>query len=98
MALLGSMWPAPCDHGSKPFCMPVRPSSSVLKAVVISADLMAAGDQVGCACLSSSATPVTCGVAIDVPSYDAQSGGARSVPAATASRCAWVKAAALRWR
>jgi hypothetical protein len=35
--------------------------------VVKMADLMAAGDQVGCMLLISAATPLTCGVAMDVP-------------------------------
>jgi len=69
------MWPAPWPHGSWPdvFAVashdtePFKPSEYVLNAVVISADLMAAGDQSGCCCLSSAATPATCGLAIEVP-------------------------------
>src|SRR5215213_4259486 len=33
----------------------------------MSADLISAGDHVGCASLSRAATPATCGLAIDVP-------------------------------
>nr|CAB3487908.1 unnamed protein product [Digitaria exilis] len=40
---------------------------SVGTAVVISADLIAAGDHVGCACLISAAIPLRCGAAMDVP-------------------------------
>src|SRR5262249_58203305 len=36
-------------------------------AVVMSADFTSIGDQVGCADMSSAATPAMCGVAIDVP-------------------------------
>ncbi len=36
-------------------------------AVVIRDDLMAAGDQVGCCCISTAARPATCGLDIEVP-------------------------------
>ena len=45
----------------------VSSALSTLYAVVISADLMAAGLQSGCACRSSAAMPLTCGHDMDVP-------------------------------
>jgi hypothetical protein len=47
---------------------------SDVSAVVIIADLMAAGDQVGCALLTSAATPLRCGADMDVPERDAKLG------------------------
>src|SRR5262245_66583298 len=41
--------------------------SSTSVPVVIRADLIIIGDQVGCSCFSKAATPATCGVDIDVP-------------------------------
>jgi hypothetical protein len=41
--------------------------SSVLYALVMSADLIIAGVHDGCFCLNSAATPATCGLDIDVP-------------------------------
>src|SRR2546421_6109272 len=43
------------------------PSLSSWLAVVMMADLMAIGDQVGCLLLMSAATPEMCGVAMEVP-------------------------------
>jgi hypothetical protein len=45
------------------------PWLSVCVAVVISADLIAVGVQVGFFCLSSAAMPAMCGLAIDVPLF-----------------------------
>ena len=36
-------------------------------AVVMNADLIAIGDQSGCACFSSAPRPAMCGLDIDVP-------------------------------
>ena len=71
----GLTWPAPWAHGKVPVCGLGRLSVKVGVAVVIMADLMAAGDQVGCSCLSSAAMPATCGDDIEVPSYSAQASG-----------------------
>ncbi len=65
IASFGTMWPAPKSNGSAG----VVPSSltTLCRPVVISADLIAAGVQSGCASRSSAATPATCGTDIDVP-------------------------------
>ena len=59
--------------------------------MVINADLMAAGLQVGWRCLSSAATPATCGEAIEVPDRKPNSTACAGLPAAIASRWAWVR-------
>ena len=56
-------------------------------AVVISADLICAGVQLGWSCLSSAAEPATCGVAMLVPETCAEAGErAREVADAVAAR------------
>src|SRR3990170_1851383 len=45
-------------------------SRTSCEAVVIRADLAAAADHSGCACLSSANRPATCGLDIDVPAID----------------------------
>ena len=57
--------PAPSSNGSAG----VTPSSftTLVSAEVISADLIIAGDQSGCAALTSAETPAECGLDIEVP-------------------------------
>src|SRR4051812_28620481 len=43
------------------------PALSMVDAVVISADLMAIGENFGRACFSRAATPATCGLDMEVP-------------------------------
>src|SRR5947199_4824071 len=64
----GSISPEPMSNGVPG----VVPSSSLTLglAVVMRADLIAAGDHVGCACLTSAPAPATCGEDIDVPEMD----------------------------
>ena len=64
-ALVRSTRPAPLMFGST-VALPVSSSTAVL-AVVISAERICVGVQVGCVALSSSAEPAMCGVAIEVP-------------------------------
>ncbi|CAA7401178.1 unnamed protein product [Spirodela intermedia] len=71
MAFCGSTCPAPKSITVE--ALPVDSSSivwprlSFVYAVVIKADLIAAGLQPGCAALRSAARPETCGHAMDVP-------------------------------
>ncbi|KAH0458128.1 hypothetical protein IEQ34_013443 [Dendrobium chrysotoxum] len=65
------MWPAPRSNtvAALPSYSSVIgfPWRSNMYAVVIIADLIAAGDQLGYLFLKSATTPDTCGVAMDVP-------------------------------
>uniref|UniRef100_A0A8R7PIU9 Uncharacterized protein n=1 Tax=Triticum urartu TaxID=4572 RepID=A0A8R7PIU9_TRIUA len=70
MAFFGFTCPAPVAKYVA--CVPSTSANgffllSVVSVVVISADLMAAGDHVGCAFFSSAATPARCGHDMDVP-------------------------------
>src|SRR5436305_4403039 len=67
-AFVGSISPEPMSNGVA--C--VAPSSSLTlgSAVVISADLISAGDQAGWACLISAPAPATWGEDIEVPEID----------------------------
>jgi hypothetical protein len=57
----------------------VPPGSVIVRtADVVSAERIAAGDHVGCACVSSAAAPAAIGLAIEVPERDAK----RSLPSA----------------
>ena len=49
------------------FTVSVSPDREVASAVVASAERIAAGDQLGCACDRSAPRPATCGLDIDVP-------------------------------
>ncbi|WVZ85304.1 LOW QUALITY PROTEIN: hypothetical protein U9M48_032249 [Paspalum notatum var. saurae] len=69
-ALPGSTWPAPVAKKSAGRWCSLRiafPERSIGSAVVMIADLIAAGDQSGCLLLISAATPLRCGVDMDVP-------------------------------
>ena len=57
-------------------------------ALVINADLIAAGDQVGLACLSRAAAPATCGLDIEVPEIMVAPGRPTIVPAMSPARSA----------
>ncbi|WBS00797.1 hypothetical protein OU994_21130 [Pseudoduganella sp. SL102] len=61
----------------------MKSPSRVCAAVVISADLIAAGDQPGCCWRSSAARPATCGLAIDVPVWKPNRAEPGAVPAWT---------------
>ena len=66
----GLTWPAPVAKKSAGRCCSFRigfPERSMGSAVVTMADLIAAGDQSGCLLLISAATPLRCGVDMDVP-------------------------------
>ena len=69
------MRPAPMSNGSAA----VAPSSfltPLVLAVVISADLIIAGVQVGCSAIKSAADPAECGLDMEVPLSTPYSGGA----------------------
>src|SRR5687767_12141789 len=59
------MWPPPMSNGSAAVAESSLATSG--EPVVISADLIIAGVQSGCACVSKAPTPATCGLDIDVP-------------------------------
>src|SRR3954466_14594489 len=61
IAALGLIRPDPALNGT------VFAAPAICVALVIIADLIIMGDQSGCSCLSSAASPATCGLAIDVP-------------------------------
>src|SRR5215475_10154792 len=63
--------PPPCNVGPTS-CVPVTASLTTNSARLTSADLICAGDQVGCSCKSTAAPPAMCGVAIEVPVKNAQ--------------------------
>src|SRR5215471_13848444 len=63
--------PVPCAVGPTS-CEPVIESLITKSARFTSADLICAGDQVGCNSLSTAAEPAMCGVDIDVPWKKAQ--------------------------
>src|SRR3954464_9097374 len=76
MPSFGCTRPAPYPNGLA--CEPESfligwPAGSLSVAVVIIADLIAIGDQVGCLAFSTAAMPATCGVDIDVPLMNAYS-------------------------
>ena len=52
----------------------------VCDALVISADLIMAGVQFGCACFMSAPMPAMCGLDMDVPDRKSQSGPRRKAP------------------
>ncbi|BAS84813.1 Os03g0430575 [Oryza sativa Japonica Group] len=69
-ALAGLMWPAPVRNAVALSWCSSRiglPAPSTASDVVRMADLMAAGNQSGWRLLTSAATPLACGVAMDVP-------------------------------
>jgi hypothetical protein len=80
MALVGSTWPAPIPFksagpGIGPLSVISPPLLSKILAVVMMADLIAAGDQLGWAFLINAATPLRCGVAMDVPDMKSNNNG-----------------------
>ncbi len=65
-ALVRSMRPAPISSTLAGTVCAVSSQTSVTE-VVINADLIWVGVQLGCICLSSAAAPATCGAAMLVP-------------------------------
>ncbi len=63
-AEFGTTWPDPKSNGVPAMGEPLL---RVCAAVVIRADLMAAGDHLSCRSVSSAPMPAMCGLDIDVP-------------------------------